>query len=88
MSLPPSDLSGDALPRGLERLIGESHLFRVTIALSSAGIMKHDIICELDGIDDLPENERDAAFEEFMAGVSEKISKHSSSSSEEEEVYI
>jgi uncharacterized protein YegL len=89
MSLPESDIASDALPQNLDINLQSSHIFKVTTALSSAGVMKHNIITELESIDSLPQHEREKAFAEFMSKVASRIESHSSSaSSGEEEVYI
>lgn len=90
MTLPLDDQKDDRIPGGLAKTIKKSQLFRVTSALSSVGVMKHDIINDLEYVDQLPPDEQNQAFAEFMAGIQSKVEevKSAGDPEEQEEIYL
>lgn len=88
MTLPYDDMLGDQVPQDLSDAVGKSHFFVITKALSLAGVMKPEIVEELERIDSLEEDQREAAFSEFMKGVEEQMAASPAQEDDAEEVYL
>jgi len=89
MTIPREDQKSDNLPNELLKGIKKSQIFRVTSALSSVGVMHHDIIKDLEYVDQLPSEQQNQAFTEFMSGIQKRVEEAKENSEDsEEEVYL